>query len=78
MWDIKATQMTHLQRGKTPHECPEYDTKQSDGEVPVKLGLWGMRNTPSLPLLSGQLWPGVVAPDRALSIGLIELTVYLC
>ena len=32
------------QRGKTPHnECPGHDTKQSDGEVPVMLELWGMR-----------------------------------
>ena len=23
----------------TPHVCPSYDTKQSDGEVPVMLGL---------------------------------------
>ena len=29
-------------------ECPGYDTKQSDGEVPVMLGLWGIRSTPSL------------------------------
>ena len=31
-----------LQRGKTllPNECPRYDTKQSDGEVPVMLELW--------------------------------------
>ena len=35
--------------------------------------LWGMRSTPSLPLLSGPLWPGVVALDRVLSIGQIEL-----
>ena len=49
--------------------CPGYDTKQSDGEVPAMLELWGMRSTPSLPLLPGPLWPGVVAPDRALSIG---------
>ena len=46
-----------------------YDTKQSDGEVPVMLELWEMRSTPSLPLLPGPLWPGVVAPDRALSMG---------
>ena len=47
-----------------------YDTKQSDGEVPVMLELWGMRNTPSLPVLQGPLWPGmVVVPDRALSMG---------
>ena len=60
-----------LQRGKTlpTNECPGYDTKQSDGKVPVMLGLWGMRSTPSLPLLPGPLWPSVVAPDRALSMG---------
>ena len=52
----------------SPNECPRYDTKQSDDEVPVMLGLWEMRSTPSLPLLSGPLWPGMVAPDRALSM----------
>ena len=39
------------------------DTKQSNGEVPVMLGLWGMRSILSLPLLPGPLWPRVVAPD---------------
>ena len=29
-----------------PNECPGYDTKQSDGEVPAVLELWGMRSTP--------------------------------
>ena len=52
-----------------PNECPGYDTKQSDGEVPVVLELWEMRSTPSLPLLLGPLWPRMVAPDRALSMG---------
>ncbi len=51
--------------------------KQSDGEVPAMLELWGMRSTPSLPSLPGPLWPGVVAPDRALSMGQIELTAFL-
>ena len=46
-----------------PNECPRYDTKQPDDEVPVILQLWGMQSTPSLPLLPGPLWPGVVAPD---------------
>ena len=32
------------------------------------LGPWGMQSTPSLPLLPGSLWPGMVAPDRALSM----------
>ena len=32
---------TSLQRGKIPrNECPAYDTKKSDGEVPVILELW--------------------------------------
>ena len=51
-----------------PNECPGYDTKQSDGEVPAMLELWGIRSTPSLSSLPGPLWPGVVAPDRTLSM----------
>ncbi len=59
-----------LQRGKKKlTSALRYDTKQSDGEVPAILELWGMRSTPSLPSLPGSLWPGVVAPDRALSMG---------
>ena len=54
-------------------ECPAYDTKQSDGEALGMLELWGMRSTPSLPLLPGWLWPEVLAPDRVLSIGQIDL-----
>ena len=34
-----------------PNKCPGNDTKQSDGEVPVILELWGMQSTPSLPSL---------------------------
>ena len=35
----------HLCRGvrPPPNECPGYDTKQSDGEVPAMLELWGMQ-----------------------------------
>ena len=59
-----------LQWGMSPsNECPIYGTKHSDGEVPVILELWGMQRTPSLPLLTGLLWPTMVAPDRALSMG---------
>ena len=46
--------------------CQTLGHKQSDGEVPVMLGLLGMRSTPLLPSLLGPLWPGVVAPDRVL------------
>ena len=67
-----CTLTASLQRGKTPpptNECPGNDTKQSDGEVPVILELWGMWSTPSLPLLPGPFWLGMVAPDRALFMG---------
>ena len=60
-----------------PNECPRYYSKQSDGEVPVMLELWGMRRTPSLPSLPGPLWLEVVAPDRVLSMGQIELNCIL-
>ena len=55
------------------NECPAYDTKQSDGEALVNLGLWGMQSTPLLPSLPYPLWPGVVAHDKVLSMGQIEL-----
>ena len=41
------------------------------------LGLWGMQSSPSLPLLPGLIWAGVVAPDRVLSMGQIELKCVL-
>ena len=37
------------------------------------LELWEMQSNSSLPLLLGPLEPGVVAPDRVLSMGQIEL-----
>ena len=39
--------------------------------------LWGMLGTPSLPSLPRPLWPGVVAPDRVLSMGQIKLNCVL-
>ena len=39
---------------KTPNECPVHDIKLSNGEAPF-LELWGMRFTPTLPLLFGPL-----------------------
>ena len=47
--ELYNTPNASLQRGKTPppfNECPVYDTKLSDGEVPVILEL------------PGQLYPG--------------------
>ena len=62
---------------RLPNKCPGYDTKQSDSEVQVMLELWGMRCTPLLLSLPGPLRPGVVASDRALYMGWIELNCIL-
>ncbi len=53
-----------------PNECPGYDIKQSDSEVPAVLDLCGIWSIPSLPSLLGPLWPGVVAPDKGPIYGL--------
>ena len=39
----------------SPNECPGYNTKQSDGEAPVMVEIWGMRGTALLPSLPGLL-----------------------
>ena len=57
-----------------PNECPVYDIKPSDSEAPA-LEILGMWSDHGLPLLPGPFWPGVVAPDRVLSMGQIEPTV---
>ena len=56
-----------------PNEFPGYNAKQSDDVATVMLELWGMLSTFLLPSLLGPLWPGVVAPDRVLFMGQIEL-----
>ena len=68
-------QTVSLQRGKKPppHESPGYDTKQSDGQDPTLLELRGMWSTPLFLSLPGSLWPGLVASDKVLSKGQIEL-----
>ena len=57
----------------SPNECPAYDTKQSDGEAPAMLEFWGMQSTPFQPSIPGLLKPGVVAPERVVSMGRREL-----
>ena len=61
------------ERPDSLNKCPGYDTKQSDGEAPVMLEFWRMQSTPSLSSLPGSLRTRVVAPDRVLSMGQIEL-----
>ena len=70
---VEYTDCTPRQRGKTappPNECPGYDTKLCDDEVPVMLELWAVRSISSLSSLPGSLWPGVVVPDKGPIYGL--------
>ena len=55
-------------RPPTPNVCLRYDTKQSDGNVPVSFG--ECRVPLHCPKLTGLLWPGVVAPDKGPIYGL--------
>ena len=65
---VEYTDFTSAEGWDPPNECPGYDTKRSDGDVAIMLGLLGIWSTPSLPLLQSPLCPSVVAPDRALSM----------
>ena len=65
-WGCRKHRLLLCRGGKTslPNECPDNDTKQSDGEVTVMLALWGMWSTSLLPSLSNLFWPEVDAPDK--------------
>ena len=62
--DVRIFRLLLCEEEDPTNECPRYDTKQSDGEVPVMMEVWGMRNTHSLSSLPGPLLPRVVEPDR--------------
>ena len=70
----KAVWLYPPQKSNTPKKgYSGYETKiASDGEAHV-LNIREVWSTASLPLLPGLLWPGVVAPDRVLSMGQIDL-----
>ena len=75
-WGCRIHRLCLCRGVRTPparNECPGYDTKQPDGEVPVMLWLWRRQSTPALLSLPGPLEPGVVASDWVLSMGQIEL-----
>ena len=74
-WSYRIHHLLLCRRVRPPPlvECPGYDTKQSEGEVLVMLELWETRSISSLPSLPGPLLPGMVAPDRFLSMVQIQL-----
>ena len=72
-WGCRIHRLLLCRRVRLRNECTVYDLKQSDGEAPVMMELWGMLSTPLLPSVPGPLWPGAVASDRALFMYQIEL-----
>ena len=70
---VEYTDCIPAERYDHPNKCPGYDTKSSDGEVLIMLELWGMHSTPLLSSLPDPLWHKVVAPNRFLSMGQIEI-----
>ena len=60
------------------HRFNHYTTRTpaSEGEALVQK-LWIIWSTPSMPLLQGPLWPGVVVPIRVSYLGQIELFCHL-
>ena len=57
--------------------CPDYYTKQSNGEVPQMPQLWGMQSTSLWPSIPGLPWPAMVVFNRVLSMGQKELNCVL-
>ena len=72
-WGCRIHRLHLCKEVTSPNNYPDNNTKQYDSEVPVMLELWGMWSTPSLPSLPGSLWPVVVAPDKVLFMGQLEL-----
>ena len=76
----KAVEYTHCfsAEGVRPptkkNECPRYNTKQSDVEVLIMLELWGNAEYPFITITPRST---LVAPDRVLSMGQIELNCVL-
>ena len=64
-WGCRILRLLLCRWLRPSNKCHGYDTKQSDGEVPVMLDLLGMQDTPPLPSLPGQPWLEVVAPDKS-------------
>ena len=73
----ECTDCISVEGFELPQRVSRYDTKESGGEAPVMLELWGMQSTTLLPSLSGSLWPGEVATNRVQSMSKIELNCVL-
>ena len=70
---LQNTLIASLQMDKTPRtDILDMSLNNLIGRATVMLVLWGLWSTTSRSLLTGALWPGVVAPYRVQSISEIE------
>ena len=69
---VEYTDCTSSERYPPPKSVLDMTQNNLIGEAPVMMELWEMQSNPSLPSLPGPLWPGVIAPDRSLSMDQIE------
>ena len=67
-WGCRIHRLNLCKEVISPNEDLENYTKQADCEVPIILGLQGMRSTYLLPSFPDLNWSGVEAPDRVLSV----------
>ena len=72
-WGFRIYRLHCCREVRPPDEYPGYGTIKSDGETSVMQELWKIWEYPSLQLLPGPLWLGVVAPERVLIRGQTEL-----
>ena len=73
---VEYTNCIFTEGKDTPLPTSVLDMTLNIGEALI-LKLWGMWNTPSLPLLPGPPSPGVVAHHKVQSMGQIELFDHL-
>ena len=76
-WSCRIHQLYLCRRVRLLQRVSGYDTKLTDGEVPVMLVLRGTWSKSLVVSLLVWLWPRVVALDRVLSIGQIEINCVL-
>ena len=68
-WAVKYTSYISSEGYDPPNKCPTYDIKQSDGEAPVILELWGNVEYSFIaivPRFTGPKWKHLI---RDLSMG---------
>ena len=72
-WGCRTLRLLLWRGVRLPQRVSWYDTIRSHGEIPVIWEIRGIRSTLSLTSLPGPLWLGVVASDRIIYMGQIDV-----